>query len=73
MILKFPFWYNAGPLTPVSILVLMEYDLKVSVSPLPHPDIRVSILVLMEYDLKDRMANIPVFGNFGFNPCSNGI
>ncbi len=57
----------------VSILVLMEYDLKAEKNQTQGQTDNVSILVLMEYDLKDTGFVGQLYIIVGFNPCSNGI
>ena len=73
MILKFNGWFVGISDNVVSILVLMEYDLKDDKFPRFQPQTHVSILVLMEYDLKVWPNWKIQAGTASFNPCSNGI
>ena len=73
MILKIFSPFRIRLLWFVSILVLMEYDLKDDKFPRFQPQTHVSILVLMEYDLKVWPNWKIQAGTASFNPCSNGI
>ncbi len=58
----------------VSILVVMEFGLKVVIDNLlTEVPLSVSILVVMEFGLKASTANSNTSKPASFNPCCNGI
>ena len=57
----------------VSILVLMDFRLKVCGATSGYMRVEVSILVLMDFRLKASGSRVMYLFHTCFNPCSNGL
>ena len=56
----------------VSILVILEVDIKQPMRQMNAHRMDVSILVILEVDIKQRFGYQPVILFFCFNPCYSG-